>query len=135
MPTAQERTGDFSQSVTTGGALIPIYRAGTKNQYPGNIVPASEISPLGKSLLSIFPLPNYNNRAVSGGNYNFLYQNTPNTRRNEYTYRVDYTVTEKVRLYGRNNQIDNNQSGFSIGVLPGPPWGLVEGYYNSHSTT
>jgi len=33
------------------------------------------------------------------------------------------------------NQINNNQTGYSIGVLPGPPWGLVEGFYSSHSTT
>jgi Carboxypeptidase regulatory-like domain len=135
MPTAQERVGDFSQSLTTGGALIPVFRPGTKTQYPGNIVPISEQSPLGLKLLSIFPQPNFTNRAVSGGNYNFLYQNTPVTRRNEYTYRVDFNLTSKLRLYGRDNQINNSQSGYSIGVLPGPPWGLVEGFYNSHSTT
>ncbi|MES1258805.1 MAG: carboxypeptidase regulatory-like domain-containing protein [Acidobacteriota bacterium] len=135
VPTALERTGDFSQSVTTGGALIPINRPGTKTQYPGNIVPPSEQSALGLKLLSIFPQPNFTNRAVSGGNYNFLYQNTPTTRRNEYTYRVDFALTDKLRLYGRNNQINNSQSGYSIGVLPGPPWGLVQGFYNSHSTT
>jgi len=135
MPTALERTGNFSQSVTTGGALIPVNRPGTKTVYPGNIVPPSEQSALGQKLLSIFPQPNFTNRAVSGGNYNFLYQNTPTTRRNEYTYRLDFTITDKLRLYGRNNQINNSQSGYSIGVLPGPPWGLVEGFYNSHSTT
>ena len=135
MPTAQERIGDFSQSVTTGGALIPVNRPGTKTIYPGNVVPTSEQSALGLKLLSIFPQPNFTNRAVSGGNYNFLYQNTPVTRRNEYTYRLDFTLTDKLRLYGRNNQINNSQSGYSIGVLPGPPWGLVEGFYNSHSTT
>ena len=48
---------------------------------------------------------------------------------------MDFALTDKLRLYGRNNQINNNQTGFSIGVLPGPPWGLVEGFYSSHSTT
>ena len=135
VPTAKERTGDFSESVTTGGAAIPVYRPGTKNQYPGNIIPASEQSAFGLKLLSIFPQPNFNNRAVSGGNYNFLFQNTPNTRREEYTYRLDFLLTNKLRMYGRNNQINNNQTGYSIGVLPGPPWGLVQGFYASHSTT
>ena len=135
VPTAKERTGDFSESLTTGGALIPVYMPGTKTQYPGNIVPASQQSALGLKLLSIFPLPNYTNRAITGGNYNFLFQNTPITNRNEYTYRVDFVLTEKLRLYGRNNQINNTQKGYSIGVLPGPPWGLVNGFYASHSTT
>ena len=135
MPTAKERAGDFSESVTTGGALIPVNRPGARTQYPGNIIPASEQNAFGLKLLGIFPQPNFTNRVVSGGNYNFLFQNTPNTRRNEYTYRLDFALTDKLRLYGRNNQINNNQTGFSIGVLPGPPWGLVEGFYSSHSTT
>ena len=135
VPTAKERTGDFSESVTTGGVLIPVYRPGTKTQYPGNIIPPSEQSALGLKLLSIFPQPNFTNRAISGGNYNFLYQDTPDTRRNEYTYRLDFLLTNKLRMYGRNNQINNTQTGYAIGVLPGPPWGLVQGFYASHSTT
>ncbi|HZL57966.1 MAG TPA: hypothetical protein VFC21_12830, partial [Bryobacteraceae bacterium] len=137
VPTALERTGDFSQTVTTGNnpAVIPIFMPGTKTQFPGNRIPASQQSPLGLKLMSIFPLPNFSDRATSGGNYNFLYQNTPKTRREEYTYRMDFALTDKLRLYGRDNQINNLQSGYSIGVLPGPPWGLVEGFYNSHSTT
>ena len=39
MPTALERQGDFSKSLTVGGALIPVYQPGTKIQYPNNIVP------------------------------------------------------------------------------------------------
>src|SRR5439155_19978064 len=137
MPTALERKGDFSQTVTTGSnpALIPVYRSGTKTPYPGNVIPASEFNAFGQKILNFFPLPNYENRAVTTGQYNFLYQNTPTTRRNEYTYRLDFQLTEKLRMYGRNNQINNSQSGYSIGVLPGPPWGLVKGFYNSHSTT
>ena len=135
MPTALERAGNFSQSYTVGGALIPVYPSGSKSPYPGNIVPASQINPLGAGLLSVFPLPNFTNRAVSGGNYNFNFQNTPDTRRQEYTYRLDFLLTSKLRMFGRNNQINNHQTGYSIGVLPGPNWGLVEGFYDSHSET
>jgi hypothetical protein len=133
MPTALERTGNFSQSLTVGGALIPVNAPGSKTAYPGNIVPPSQISPLGAALLNIFPLPNFNNRAITGGNYNFLFQNTPDTNREEFTFKIDFLVTDKLRMYVRYNDINNNQSGYSIGVLPGPPWGLVEGFYNTHS--
>jgi hypothetical protein len=115
--------------------LIPVYPSGSKSPYPGNIVPASQINPLGAGLLSVFPQSNFTNRAVSGGNYNFNFQNTPNTRREEYTYRLDFLLTSKLRMFGRNNQINNNQTGYSIGVLPGPNWGLVEGFYDSHTET
>ena len=50
-----------------GGALIPVYEPGTKIQYPGNIVPANRIDPAGQKLLNFYFLPNFDNRAVSGG--------------------------------------------------------------------
>ncbi len=56
MPTALERQGNFSQSLTVGGALIPVYQPGTKNPYPGNIVPASQIDPAGQKTHELFLL-------------------------------------------------------------------------------
>ena len=35
---------------------IPVFQPGTRIAYPGNIVPASQLSAFGKSLLSVFPL-------------------------------------------------------------------------------
>jgi hypothetical protein len=135
MPTALERTGNFSQSFTVGGALIPVTPPGSKTPYPGNIVPPSQISAYGQDLLNIFPLPNFNNRAVSGGNYNFLFQETPLNNSNNYTYRMDFNITDKLRFYGRNNQIDNHSQGYAVGAAPGPNWGLVKSFYNSRIET
>ncbi|MEJ5368062.1 MAG: TonB-dependent receptor, partial [Bryobacteraceae bacterium] len=59
MPTALERAGDFSQSRDTNGALIPVRNPATGQPFPGNIIPASLINPLGQKMLSFFPLPNY----------------------------------------------------------------------------
>jgi hypothetical protein len=130
VPTALERAGNFSQSFTVGGALIPVNPPGTKTPFPGNIVPPSQISVYGQDLLNIFPLPNFNNRAVSGGNYNYLFQETPINHSNNYTYRVDFNLTDKLRLYGRNNQIDNKSQGYAVGAAPGPAWD-----WSRHSTT
>ena len=135
MPTALERAGNFSQSVTVGGALIPVNQSGTKTVYPGNIVPPSQINPLGASLLSVFPLPNFTNRAVSGGNYNFLFQETPIVNIENYTYRVDFNFTDKLRMYGHNNQINNSSTGYAVGAAPGPAWGLVKSFYKSRIET
>ena len=109
MPTALERAGNFSQSLTVGGALIPIKQPSTGTPYPGNIIPASQISTYGQDLLSIFPLPNFTNRAISGGNYNYLFQETPVNRTNNYTYRLDFNFTDKLRMYGHMNQINTDQ--------------------------
>ena len=55
MPSALERQGDFSQTVTTTGVLIPIYDPTTQTVFPGNLVPASRISPQGQAMLNLFP--------------------------------------------------------------------------------
>jgi Carboxypeptidase regulatory-like domain len=135
MPTALEHNGNFSQSLTVGGALIPVYASGTKTPEPGNIVPASQISYFGQQLLSIFPLPNYNNRAVSGGNYNYLFTDSPTNRANQYTYRMDFLFTEKFRMYGRNTQINSHNQGYAPAVADGPTWGLMRGFYDQRIET
>jgi len=51
MPTALERTGDFSQSAVT------IYDPSTGAPFPGNRIPTSQISPTALALLKYFPSP------------------------------------------------------------------------------
>jgi hypothetical protein len=57
MPTAQERAGDFSQTLTTTAKLIPIKDPTTGRQYPGNLIPRIRFSPLGVAMLDLFPVP------------------------------------------------------------------------------
>jgi hypothetical protein len=135
MPTAEERAGNFSHSLTVGGALIPVYEPGTKIQYPGNIVPANRIDPAGQKLLNFYFLPNFDNRAVSGGNYNFVYQDSPINRNNQYTYRMDFMLTDKLRLYGRMTQINSHNQGYQSNVSAGPQWGLMKSFYDQRIET
>ena len=57
MPSALERAGDFSQTVTTTGVQVPIYRSHHADPFPGNIIPTNRISPQGQAMLNLFPLP------------------------------------------------------------------------------
>ena len=58
VPTAQEKTGDFSDFVDGGtGALIPIYDPQTGLPFPGNVIPANRISPISSSLIADIPDP------------------------------------------------------------------------------
>jgi hypothetical protein len=59
MPTALERQGDFSKTVDTNGKLLSITDPLTNQAFPGNIIPRNRINPVGQSILSFFPLPNY----------------------------------------------------------------------------
>src|SRR5437870_6598890 len=51
MPTALERSGDFSQTKTPAGVLIPVRDPVTGQPYAGNIIPASQRSPIGGAML------------------------------------------------------------------------------------
>ncbi len=67
VPTAAERTGDFSQIKTAGGAPISIYdpvtttlvgTTYTRQPFPGNIIPATRIDPVSANVRQYWPLPN-----------------------------------------------------------------------------
>ena len=57
MPTALERTGDFSQT-TVQGAPVTIYDPTTGSPFPGNRIPANRINATSTALLQYFPNPN-----------------------------------------------------------------------------
>ncbi len=58
VPTPAMKTGDFSHFVNAAGQQIPIYDPTTGKPFPGNIIPATRINPLSKSLLPLIPNPN-----------------------------------------------------------------------------
>ena len=96
----------------------------SKLPFPNNIIPAARIDPQSSKLLSIFPLPNATNTAVTNFAYNYQiagYQKLP--VKNE-TLRVDYNRSEKARLWfkavgygsentGRTSPAINNQWGLA----------------------
>ena len=68
VPTAQQRSGDFSQTYYAAGALQTVFdpcstQSGPngnliRDPFPGNIIPASSINPVAAKVLSIIPLGN-----------------------------------------------------------------------------
>jgi hypothetical protein len=62
-PTAAEKSGDFSKSLTSGGAPLVIYdpntavNGGVRSPFPGNIIPSSRINPVGLGIASTFQPP------------------------------------------------------------------------------
>ncbi len=85
--------------------------------------------------MNFFFLPNFDNRAVSGGNYNFVYQDSPVNRNNQYTYRLDFMLTDKLRMYGRMTQINSHNQGYQSNVSAGPQWGLMKSFYDQRIET
>ena len=61
VPTAAERSGNFSNTLTTTGAgksPVVIINPQTRQPFTGNIIPAAQISAAARGLLSFIPLPN-----------------------------------------------------------------------------
>lgn len=110
VPTALERTGDFSQTLDGSGNLYPYirdYRTGqpcSKTVTAGCFqdggvlgrIPASSIYAPGLKLLSLYPLPN-----INGGSYNFTSGISDSYPRREDVIRIDFNPTNRLRMYWR----------------------------------
>ncbi len=112
LPTVAQRAGDFSQLFDSGGRQIPIYDPNTtvanpngtgfiRQQFPGNIIPASRIDPVSKNILNYYPLPNRTpDNAFTNAND---YISSIGEKRNmqQYTVRADHRFSERDSLFGR----------------------------------
>ena len=135
VPTAQERNGDFSQTLDSSNLSVPIKDPLSGSTFPGNVIPASRIDPNTQKLLNLFPSANFLDRNISKGNYNYttqLYQQQP---RNEYILRMDYNATSKLRMYFRGNIWTEHQYGYnaSAATLGNP--GMVNASYEPNYYT
>lgn len=107
MPTALERSGDFSQSVNgngqplvvrDGGNCLGANANGTSAPFPGNKIPQTCFFPGSQAVLNLFPLPN---STIAGSLYNYSSQISSKYPRREDIVRVDYVLNDKNRIYGR----------------------------------
>lgn len=134
VPTALERTGDFSQTYTQGPTttlpanLITIRdpqssggcptTAGTAGDhsgcFAGNVIPKGRISADEQALLNIMPLPDPTiTRAISAGNYNYLTNYSADKPVNQEIFRIDYYPTERLHMFGRGELETVNNNGHS----------------------
>jgi hypothetical protein len=127
-PTAAERAGDFSNSLTVGGALIPIIDPGTGKPFPGNSVPASQINKNGLALLNLTPLPNILNRAVTLGNYNYQFLETLQQFKRNHVFKIDYLPSSSDRISVRGKTWLSSQNGYAVSS-GASNWGLVQQCY------
>jgi len=109
VPTALQRTGDFSGTTTAAGAVIQIFDpastatvAGksTRTQFPGNRIPASQLDPVAMKALEYFPIANRTPDAITGSN-NFRINTITWTNSGFYMGKVDHIFSDRDRLSGR----------------------------------
>lgn len=137
MPSALERQGDFSQTVTTQGVQVPIYDPNTGAPFPGNRIPQNRINPAGLAMLNLFPLPDPLGLALDPTGqrrYNFraiLPQSRPNEDK---ILRIDYNIGPKLQTFVRLLNDYQAVDGYAGTVGPaGGAWGQFEHSYHVQS--
>lgn len=125
VPTALERAGNFSQSFTKSGALQTIYDPSTTNlttgarlAFPGNIIPASDLNPIGVALASYYPLPNQPTPYYQAPNYDFT--GSFNNRGDQRIFKVDQDVTSWFRASASFVYQKTFEEDYPLDIFPNP---------------
>jgi hypothetical protein len=123
VPTAAERSGDFSHTYNPDGSLMVIYNpfsthqvvdsAGTPYQtrdpFPGNVIPSSGINPatgqpwinpVGQNILNLYPQANRPSEDIFDNN-NFYKEGPGSTANDKFDWRVDWDQNSKNRMFVR----------------------------------
>jgi hypothetical protein len=121
MPTADERNGDFSKSVTGSGTPIKIIDPLNGLQFPGNIVPKNRFSSLGLAMLNFLPMPNYTDpNPAQVNNWNYKSSYTGAYPKREDLVRIDANVNSRMQAYWRYVQDkDEQQSPYGLWINGG----------------
>jgi Carboxypeptidase regulatory-like domain len=128
MPSALERAGDFSQTLDTSGKVIVIKDPNTGVAFPLNAIPKGRLNANGVALLNTLPLPNFTNRAITGGNYNYQIQEVLNNPKRSQLFKIDVVPTDRDRFFVRGKTWLAENNGFAV-AAPAKPTGFFAQCY------
>jgi hypothetical protein len=130
VPSALEKTGDFSQSLAGNKPNI-LYDPLTTTAAPGggytrqsfgSTIPQLRIDPVAAKIASLLPAPN--NAVAGAGDNNNLFSGLNNTldAYDAFTYRVDHTINDKHRISATYLYSDRHQTsgtnGYPVAITP-----------------
>ena len=95
VPTLAERIGNFSAD----SSLFTVTNPKTGAPYPDNIIPPSQLDPVGLKFAALYPAPNIAGQTY--GNVNFVANDPTTVPIDHYVARIDHTFNENNHLYGR----------------------------------
>ncbi|HTB13431.1 MAG TPA: carboxypeptidase-like regulatory domain-containing protein [Bryobacteraceae bacterium] len=109
VPTALQRVGNFSQTFNASGALVAIADPGTSVQqangsytrtvFPGNIIPATQLSKVATNVAQLFPLPNIPGTAFTNTN-NYAAVSTSRNNQQNGVGKFDHNINDRWKLFG-----------------------------------
>lgn len=119
VPTALQRTGDFSQTFASNGQLIQIFDPFTtrpnpsgghiRDAFAGNLIPADRIDSVALNVLKYYPAPNTQGNPVTNQN-NYYNSGSRSFDQNQVDARVDHNLTDSQRFFVRFSWRDNMNS-------------------------
>jgi hypothetical protein len=126
VPTALERAGNFSQSLSPQGPVVQIFdplstiidsagRFVSRTPYPNATIPPAQINPTGAAIAAVYPLPNFLDRPNQLSQINHTSQSNISSDNKNMPTRFDHIVNSKHRLYGRYAR---NTAGVNIFATP-----------------
>ncbi len=118
VPTEAERAGNFAQSLDLNNALVVVRDPDTGKAFPGNVIPASRLNTSGQALLKVFPLPNFADRTISGGRYNYVFQQPSETPIRSQTLKLDWNANPRNLVFGNFSWSSEDSDGVYSGNLP-----------------
>ena len=143
VPTALQRTGDFSQTVTSAGALIRIFDPNTtrpdpgspgnfiRDAFPNNVIPTNRLDPNALKILSYYPLP-----TLTTLTNNYAAAATRADSWNKYFVRGDHNFGDRNRLFFRYGiQIQPTLTPFTSPAFPGEGVNGENGNVNTRGWT
>ncbi len=124
VPTALERTGDFTQTTYQGRVYLMYDPWGPQvfNQQRGlwqrtgllggngRIVPPELISPVSKAILDLIPLPNRPSVAGSSSLNNYEFTSSSRRSDNRFGIRLDHNISNTQRISGRFGRFNSTSS-------------------------
>jgi outer membrane receptor protein involved in Fe transport len=114
VPTLAARSGDLS------AYGVNIYDPLTRDQFPGNRIPANRLSPQALALLNILPLPNAGGER-NGTVRNYVASGSEGFDGDNFDVRIDARLTDRLNTFGRYSFADFRRSGpTAFGQAGGP---------------
>lgn len=148
MPTAAQRTGDFSKTLNAAGAQVTIYDPLTtvanpavagqsiRTAFPGNMIPLNRMDPVALNILRYIPLPTGSGAQFTGTN-NFVTSNSAPTQKDTFSIRIDHSLTNNQKLFFRyspNNTVVNRPLVYGADFGPANPINGVDTLHHRQGT-
>jgi hypothetical protein len=106
VPLTPMLSGDFS-SLLAIAKPIQLKNPLTGAAIPGDVIPASLVSPLGKAIAAYFPAPSIPTSTSSVPSANYYFNETRRETMNENSLKIDHVFSPKDSFYGNYNRFND----------------------------